>query len=426
MTTSGVPVLTVHRSTHEIGGNCIELTIDGHRLLLDAGEPLDSDDAATCTSHIPATLDTTGDVDALVISHPHQDHWGLLTRLPQEWPVWCGQAAGILMEMTARVRRERIARPFNTYRSGETFSARPFSITPYLTDHSAFDAYMLLIECAGRRILYSGDFRRTGRKAALVNRMLASPPIGVDVLLLEGTALGRSRAFRTESDLEKDFESLFRNAKGRVFVSWSAQNIDRTVTLYRACRRSGRTLVLDLYTLDVLERLAALGYKLPHLGWARLRPIITSGIIRLYGDPNRMDAPAFVERCATTPGAIGAARLEAMRNTVVMLRPSLLRDYMDKGVVIDETDAWAFSMWRGYLAGAENQEVRRVFDAAGAAVHDAGFHTSGHASGTDLEEFARRIGPRHLVPIHGDMWDQHRGRFGNVLRLRDGEPFCLA
>jgi len=426
VTTSSEPVLTVHRSAHEIGGNCIELTVDGHRLLLDAGEPLDSDDAATHTSHIPATLDTSGNVDALVISHPHQDHWGLLTRLPQEWPVWCGQAAGILMEMTARVRRERIARQFHHYRSGETFSVGPFSITPYLTDHSAFDAYMLLIEFAGRRVLYSGDFRRTGRKAALVSRMLASPPTGVDVLLLEGTALGRSGRFRTESDLEKDFESLFHSTKGRVFVSWSAQNIDRTVTLYRACKRAGRTLVLDVYTLDVLERLAELGYKLPHLGWPRLRPIITSGIIRLYGDPSRMDAPAFVERCATTRGAIGAARLEAMRNAVVMLRPSLLRDFLAKGMVIDETDAWAFSMWKGYLESPENQEVRRVFEAAGAAVHDAGFHTSGHASGPDLEEFAQRIGPRHLVPIHGDAWDQHLGRFGNVLRLRDGEPFSLA
>lgn len=426
MTPDGAPVLTVHRSTQEIGGNCIELTFDGHRLLLDAGEPLDCNDAVQNSHHIPTTLDTSRDVDGLVISHPHQDHWGLLNQLPLRWPVWCGQAAGILMDMTARVRGERIARPFLTYRSGEKFSVGPFDITPYLTDHSAFDAHMLLIECAGKRVLYSGDFRRTGRKGVLVKRLLASPPADVDVLLLEGTALGRTEVFRTESELERDFESLFNCTEGRVFVSWSAQNIDRTVTIYRACKRSGRTLILDVYTLDILERLSKLGYRLPRLGWKGLRPVITSGLMRMYGDKARMDAPSFVERCAKARGAIGARGLESVRNAVVMLRPSLLRDYQAKGVVLDKADAWVFSMWSGYLKEADNVEVRRSFETAGAAIHDVRYHTSGHASGPDLEEFARRVGPKWLVPIHGDEWDRHLGRFGSVRRLKDGEPFRLA
>jgi ribonuclease J len=423
---SGGPILTVHRSTHSIGGNCIELTCDGHRLLIDAGEPLDTDDSVAPERAIPATLDTAGDVDALVISHPHQDHYGLLTQLPQRWPVWCGKAAGILMDMTARVRGQRISGPLHEFRSGELFTVGPFSITPYLTDHSAFDAYMLLVECAGRRILYSGDFRRAGRKAVLVERMMAAPPKGVDVLLLEGTTLGREGAFPTESELENAFLALFRRTTGRVFVSWSGQNIDRTVTIYRACKRSQRTLVLDVYTLDVLERLSELGYRLPRLGIPRVRPVITSGMIRLYGDPTRMDHPAFVEKCATAKGAIGAASLESRPRSVVMLRPSLARDFHGKGVKFNRNDAWVFSMWKGYLDRPDNQEVRRLFEAAGASIYDKEYHTSGHASGPDLEEFARRVAPRHLVPVHGDAWDQHLGRFANVRRLPDGEPFEIA
>jgi len=368
VTPGGTPVLTVHRSTQEIGGNCIELNFDGHRLLLDAGEPLDSNDSIPNNHHIPTTLDTSREVDGLVISHPHQDHWGLLNQLPPGWPVWCGQASGILMDMTARVRGERIAQQFRTYRSGEEFSVGPFTITPYLTDHSAFDAHMLLVECAGRRILYSGDFRRTGRKGVLVKRLLALPPENIDVLLLEGTALGRTEAFRTESELERDFESLFNSTAGRVFVSWSAQNIDRTVTIYRACKRSGRTLVLDVYTLDILERLSKLGYRLPRLGWKGLLPVITRGLTRMYNDKARMDAPSFVDRCAKAQGAMGARGLENLRNAVVMLRPSLLRDYQAKGVVLDEADAWAFSMWRGYLKEADNVEVRRSAGATGSRI----------------------------------------------------------
>jgi hypothetical protein len=66
-----------------------------------------------------------------------------------------------------------------------------------------------------------------------VDRFMAAPPSDIDVLLMEGTNLGSDKSCVTESDLETDFEALFRQTKGRVFVTWSAQNIDRTVTLYR-------------------------------------------------------------------------------------------------------------------------------------------------------------------------------------------------
>ena len=57
----------------------------------------------------------------------------------------------------------------------------PFHITPYLVDHSAFDAYALLVESDGRRVFYSGDFRAHGGKAGLhahikdVNQYLSNP-----------------------------------------------------------------------------------------------------------------------------------------------------------------------------------------------------------------------------------------------------------
>ena len=46
------------------------------------------------------------------------------------------------------------------------FELRPFTITPFLVDHSAFDAYALLVEAGGRRLFYSGDLRGHGRNAA--------------------------------------------------------------------------------------------------------------------------------------------------------------------------------------------------------------------------------------------------------------------
>ena len=82
------------------------------------------------------------------------------------------------------------------------FAIGPFTVTPFLTDHSAFDAYMLLVEGAGRRILYTGDFRRHGRKSVLVDRILKNPPPNIDVLVTEGANLGSNKPVTSESELE--------------------------------------------------------------------------------------------------------------------------------------------------------------------------------------------------------------------------------
>lgn len=416
-----IPVLTVHRSTNQIGGNCVEIALDGHRLILDAGSPLEFDETNAANQLIPKTLDLTKPIDALIISHPHQDHYGILNVLPQPWSVWCGAAAERLMRLTAAIKGERIEQRIQNYQAFTKFSIGPFSITPFLTDHSAFDSYMLLVECAGKRIFYSGDFRRVGRKAKLVKKFLIAPPKDVDVLLLEGTTLGRTEEYPTESDLEADFITLFNHTTGRVFITWSAQNIDRSVTIYRACKRTGRRMVLDLYTLDVLDQLSTLYDSLPRLGWPRVLGVVSTSMKRLYENPARLNRPEFVERCAKSGKAVGAAKLQAISDAVLMLRPSLLDDYTNKGMTITKDDAWAFSMWSGYLKNPDYEDIRRRFQEVGAPFRH--IHTSGHASATDLQEFATRITPRYLVPIHSFNWDDHLEKFLNARRLRDGEPF---
>jgi ribonuclease J len=284
--------LTVHRATQTIGGNCIEIASgDGRRVILDVGRPLDAPQDAT--GLLPATLDLTRPAEVLV-SHPHQDHYGLLAECPAAWPVHCGEPTRRLIQLTTGMFDRPLARDYRPWTSGRPFAAGPFKVTPYLTDHSAFDAHMLLIEGEGRRVLYSGDFRRHGRKSALVQRFMASPPPDIDVLLMEGTNLGSDKSSASEGELEAAFETLFREMRGRVFVAWSAQNVDRTVTLYRACLKTGRTLVVDLYTAAVLEALAPFG-KLPQSDWPAMRVVITSAFSRLY---RRRGEAAFVERMA--------------------------------------------------------------------------------------------------------------------------------
>jgi ribonuclease J len=341
----------------------------------------------------------------------------LVEELPSDWPIWTGSGSAKLIAVTADITRHPLTRTFQTWHSrSKPLSIGPFTITPILTDHSAFDAYMLLVEGAGKRILYTGDFRRHGRKSVLIDRMIANPPPNIDVLVTEGTNLGSDKPVTTEVELEREFVELFKRTKGRVFVAWSAQNIDRTVTLYRAAKRTGRMLAIDLYTADVLDRISD-GTHLPRAGYPNLKVVVTKRLANYYRRLGRED---FIERMV--PYGISARRL-VKGSHVAMARPSLIADYRSAGVVPTADDAFNFSMWRGYLSEPDLAEVLKWCQTGGAEI--AYIHTSGHASPVDLRAFAAAIRPKVTVPVHGVKWDEQSHGFGAIRRLADAESMVI-
>jgi hypothetical protein len=175
--------------------------------------------------------------------------------------------------------------------------------------------------------------------------MMAKPPADIDVLLSEGTNLGSDKPVMSEKELESDFAELFKRTKGRVFISWSGQNIDRTVTIYRAAKKTGRTLAIDLYTADVLDRISE-GSSLPRPGFPNLKVVVTKRLRNNYRNQGREE---FIERIAQARQGISAKKLEGGHH-IIMLRSGLLDDYQKAGVVPTAEDAYNFSMWRGYLS----------------------------------------------------------------------------
>lgn len=168
------------------------------------------------------------------------------------------------------------------------------------------------------------------------------------------------------------------------------------MTLYRAAKRTGRTLVVDLYTAEVMEMLAEHG-RLPRPGWENLKVVITSGFQRLY---RHKDRGAFVDRMAEV--GIGAKALSQDRHRwVSMIRPLLSRDYQRKKVVPDPEDVWSWSMWQGYLNDGDGKKLQDWFRAGGTPAHH--LHTSGHASAEDLRAFVGAVNPGWLVPVHSTL-----------------------
>ena len=175
----------IHKGSHEIGGTCIQLSSGKTTILLDVGLPLSKDSRPVDVSRLA--------VDAVLISHPHQDHFGLMASLPPGTPIYIGKLARSLIDAPqVFLGKNRYALDFHDFKAWQPFTIGDFTITPYLVDHSAADAYAFLIEAEGKRLFYSGDFRSHGRKGVLFENLVKRPIRDIDVLFLEGTMLNRN------------------------------------------------------------------------------------------------------------------------------------------------------------------------------------------------------------------------------------------
>lgn len=411
----------IHRGTQQIGGTCIELACEGQRILLDLGLPLDAgdDDPVTFLPEIAGVQTADPSLLALVLSHGHADHWGLATCTPH-LPIITGAATRQMLSAAAAFVPREIpaginAQGFPDLADRKTIQVGPFHITPHLVDHSAYDAYAVLVEANGRRLFYSGDLRAHGRKAALFERLVAHPPRPVHAMLMEGSSLGRlqpNQAFPSETEIEAQMEERFRQL-GFVGVCASAQNIDRIVSLYRACKRTGRTLILDLYALEVL---AATGNpNIPQAGWPNIAVYVPEYQRRRIKTAERFD---IVDRYK--PYRIYREKLGEMAAHAVMLfRPAMVTDIdLMPGAWANARIIW--SQWNGYLQTEASQAFQAKLAERGVSLEV--IHTSGHASIADLKRLADAVAPDVLVPVHTFEGNRYSELFSkNVIQRVDGE-----
>ena len=411
--------LRIHRGTKEIGGTCIEVAAHGKRIALDVGLPLDAPDDEEMRDGllpaVPGFRERDESLLGVLISHPHLDHYGLARHIHPEVPVWIGEGAHNILKAASRYvpNGHAFAAPrFISHR--KPVDIGPFRITPYLVDHSAFDAYALLIEAGGKRVFYSGDFRGHGRKGRLFEAMIRNPPRDLDVLLMEGTTIGRTgtdEGFATEDDLEHEFVQAFGKTKGLHLVWTSSQNIDRLVTIFRAAKRTGRLLLIDLYSAVILEATGrdtipqsswdGVGLYVPH----RQRVFIKEQ--GLFDDLRRHK----------TNRVFPEALPDLAERAVMLFRPMAMND---KGIqsVLDGA-AFTYSMWGGYLKETSSRRVLQWLERH--SVPRQSIHTSGHASVADLARFAKALAPRALIPIHSFETNRFGDFFANVVRRDDGE-----
>lgn len=426
----------IHRGTNEIGGSCVEVWTQTTRIIVDFGMPLVNPDKTQFDSKsllkIPfRNLIENGNLPniqslyepetntALILSHAHQDHYGLIYYLHKDCHVYLGKATQKLIEITNIFtnRNWAISNPHH-FESGKLFTIGDIEITPYLMDHSAFDAYAFMIKANGKSLFYSGDFRNHGRKAKAFDWFSYNVEQNVDYLLLEGTTIGRSdQNFPTENEIEIEFVVTFKQTKGIDLIYTSGQNIDRLVSIYRACKRARKTLAIDFYIANILKDLAELGAKIPFPSgnFPEIKVFFPYRLSRMISNRGNKKLLYRFKDYKITKEEIE----ERFDKIVMIVRPSMLSDLerlqkLNNGVLI-------YSMWSGYKTEKSTNDFIEALTNKG--MTEKGLHTSGHADQDGLKRMVDVLKPKNLVPIHTFEGDEYENVFRNVkvLRLKDNE-----
>lgn len=409
----------IHRGAHEIGGSCVEVEHDGARLILDLGLPLDG---APDGDRLLATVDglVAGDpsIVGVVVSHGHPDHYGLVEQLPASVPLFVGEATQrILREAAFFTRGGADLVADSNLVDRETLQVGPFRLTPFLVDHSAFDAYALLVEAGGRRLLYSGDLRAHGRKAALFERLVNDPPRDVQVLLLEGTNIRGSLAPAglDERDVEESCVELCKQTEGMVLACYSPQNIDRLVTLYRAAKRSGRVFVMDLYAASMAR---ATGREtIPQASWDGVEVFVPLSQRIKVKEAEEFERVTWLRGNRLYPEDLA----ERAGEFILTFRGSMATE-LDRAGCLHEAHA-VWSMWAGYLDQPSGVRLRGWL-----SEHNMGLsvlHSSGHASPADLQRFAAAINAKEVVPVHTRQAGRYAELLANVCEHADGQWWAV-
>ena len=436
--------LIIHRGTHEIGGTCVEIATADTRIIIDLGMPLvDPRDKAKRLKDFTLIGKTVPQligegvlprvsglywgvgqekpVDAVLLSHPHQDHYGLFKYILKDIRIFLGEDTDKMLQAAEMFQGDRIGEHDDKVllRDREAVIIGDIKVTPFLVDHSAYGAMAFLVEAEGKKVFYSGDFRGHGRKKALFEKLLNNPPAGVNVLMMEGTMMGRQQEDTwTEDELELEIANDARVREGMKLFICSGQNVDRLVTFYRAAKRSGAIFVLDLYAANVLHELGRNSLPLPTNGFKDVKVLFTKHFMKRLEQQNKRD---WYTRWR--PHEIRAEELRrAGKKAFVMYRDSSVHDLKAAGV--PKGSVLFYSMWSQYALEPSFEKTRIFLEEN--QVDFKEMHTSGHAILSDLKRFAEAMNSDVIIPIHTEYPGEYSKHFGNKVEcLKDGEIFSV-
>lgn len=391
--------IIIHRGIDQIGGCITEIATDNAQILIDLGQNLPNGEGIVDDDL--ASRDTiakiTQGIDAIFYTHYHGDHLGLFHYVPDNVPQYIGEVAKQVVlckhkQLSYIKGREELSQEeisklekMSVLIPEQTINVGDIKVTPYFVSHSAYDAYMFLIEADGKGVLHTGDFRGHGylSKGLLPTiKKLILPRGKVDFLITEGTMLSRlGERVMTENKLQLEAAQIMKRYRN-VFVMCSSTDMERLASFYAANKNlRNRPLICDRFQKNILE-------------------IFTTSA------GNHSSLFRFDKAYDFNPKNTKLIHWMEDKGFCMFVRATdKFKDYYQTLVSrLDSKDTvLIYSMWKEYINDSGKHAIQRYIEFVSMFPNMEKLHTSGHAFPEFLAKVCNLVNPAlGIIPIHSE------------------------
>ncbi|WP_313022462.1 ribonuclease J [Mobilicoccus sp.] len=373
----------------EVGRNMTVLEHRGRLLVIDCGVLFPEDHHPGVDLILPdfsSIEDRLDDVEAIVLTHGHEDHIGAvpyLLRLKPDIPLLGSTLTLALVE--AKLKEHRI-KPYTLgVTEGQREQLGVFDLEFIAVNHSIPDALAVAVRTEDQLILHTGDFKMDqlplDRRITDLRAFARLGEEGVDLFLVDSTNAEVPGFTVHEKDIYPAIERVFAKAQRRIIVACFSSHVHRVQQVLDAAAEYGRKVAIVGRSMVRNMGIAE------DLGYLHVPPGVVVDFKKLDDYPEERQ----VLICTGSQGEPMAA-LSRMANR-------------DHKIEIGEGDTVLLAS--SLIPGNENA-VYRVINGLmrlGAdVVHkgNARVHVSGHASAGELLYCYNIIRPRNVMPVHGE------------------------
>jgi ribonuclease J len=373
-----------------IGRNMTVFEYDGRLLVVDCGvlfPDMEQPGVDLILPDFAPILDRLDDVEAIVLTHGHEDHIGavpyLLAHKP-DIPLVGSQFTLALVE--AKLAERRIEPYSLTVREGQRERLGPFECEFFSVNHSIPDALAVAIRTGAGLILHTGDFKMDqlplDRRLTDLAGFARLGDEGVDLLLSDSTNAEFPGFVTPEREIGPVLDAIFAKASGRIIVASFASHVHRVQQVLDSALEHGRKVALVGRSM------------VRNMGIAR-----DLGLLRIPGDlvvsldvATELPADRIVLMCTGSQGEPMSA-----------LGRMSVGDHRHVRVEAGDTVVLASSLVPGNET-AVYRVINQLARGGATVIHKdvAKVHVSGHAPAGELLYLLNVVRPRNLMPVHGE------------------------
>ena len=376
----------------DVGRNSTSFEFDGQLLLVDCGVLFPSDDHPGVDLILPGLHlleERFDDIQALVLTHGHEDHIGAVPYLLRSRPDIPVIGSRLTLALVREKLREHRLRDVDlrVVSEGNRIRVGEFDLEFLAVNHSIPDALAVAIRTPAGLVLHTGDFKMDqlplDRRLTDLRGFARLGEEGVDLFLADSTNAETPGFTTHERNIEPAMERVFSQAKQKLIVACFASHVHRVQQVLDAAVRHGRKVV---YIGRSMVRNMTVAQELGYL------KVPADTLIELKQLENYPDDKVVMISTGSQGEPLSAlSRISNHEHPVVKAGPG--------DVVL---------LASSLIPGNENSVYRVINGLArnGVTVVHKGnalVHVSGHASAGELLYCYNLIQPRNAMPVHGEI-----------------------